>query len=316
MNDLDELRGLRADLPPANPVALARARAAMFHTPVRRPRRGWLLLPATAALALVVGAGAWGLSDHPDAEPDRPPAQGGGVAPSEPELLLRNAATRVAQEQPLAARGDQFVFVESVVGNPEGPTSPTNTTFVRSTRQIWLSVDGTRDGLLVARTMPNGPEERITVEGCGTRCRSFHDEVPSDEGALRGWFDRQIAERNKGARAEKKVSDTYAWSIASDLLREAYVPPATRAAIFTVLSRTEGLSVVQNVTDAAGRTGVSVGITSGGSRSEIIVDASTYQYLGARVIGLEDSQFLRKGQIAEEFAQLKVAIVDRPGQVG
>ncbi|GIJ62787.1 CU044_5270 family protein [Virgisporangium aurantiacum] len=322
MNDLDELRGLRADLTPADPAALARARAAMFHPRPRRVRRRWLLLPAaaTAALALVAGVGVWGGGpDRPAAGPP-PRTQDRIEDPLTPDLVLRGAATRVAQEQPLAARNDQFVYVESAVGGPEGMVTPANTTFVRSTRKIWLSVDGTRDGLLIGKVVPGRGEERITLDGCGdgkgcTPIRNFHDNLPSDVAALQAWFDQQIAARNKGAVAKEKVADRYAWAIASALLGEAYVPPATRAAIFTVLSRTTGLSVVRDVVDAAGRTGVSVGITSEYARSEIIFDPSTYQYLGQRVVGLEDSQFLRKGQVASESAQLKIAIVDRPGQI-
>lgn len=321
MNDLDELRGLRADLTPANPVALARARAAMFHSRPGRARGRWLLLPVavTAALALVVGVGVWGGPDRPAAEPST--TQDRVVDdPLTPDLVLRGAATRVAQEQPLAARNDQFVYVESAVGGPDGMVTPANTTFVRSTRRIWLSVDGTRDGLLIGKVAPGRGEEQVPLPGCrnGRGCtpiRNYHDNLPSDVAAMQAWFDQQIAERNNGAVPEEKVADSYAWAIASALLGEAYVPPATRAAIFTVLSRTEGLTVEQNVADAAGRTGVSVGITSNYARSEIIFDPSTYQYLGQRVVGLADSQFLRKGQVANESAQLKIAIVDRPGQV-
>ncbi|GAA3219914.1 CU044_5270 family protein [Dactylosporangium siamense] len=310
MNELDELRSFRAGQTPADPIAMARARAALA-APPRRHRRGWLLAPVAAAAALALAVGLMpGRPDHPTAVPPTAAPDPSASPVTRSELVLRNAAAYVGGTPALSVRPDQFVFVESIHVNSEGPADDGGP-LVTFLRRSWLSADGTRDGLVTDRRKSGGPEERVVIT-CppGHPCQPvYRADLPTDTDGMLRWFKDLITQRYGSDRSTKSTPDSYAWSIAGDLLREGYLPPASAAAVFTALARVNGLTVVESVTDAAGRTGVSVGIDGKGTRSEIIFDRATYAYLGERVSG-------PGGRIISDTAQLRLAIVDRPGQPG
>jgi len=114
---------------------------------------------------------------------------------------------------------------------------------------------------------------------------------------------------------------------------EGVLPADVRAALYRALARIPGVTVVHGVTDAAGRRGVAFARaaaiegrgSSGWLRLEIILDRSTYRYLGARHVvtrdyfllnvpsGSKGTQF-RKGQVPVSRAQLALAVVDAPCQ--
>lgn len=50
-------------------------------------------------------------------------------------------------------------------------------------------------------------------------------------------------------------------------------------------------------------------------RAELIFDAETYEYLGERGVAVKDHDIWHKGDVTGGEARLRVAIVDRAGQL-
>ncbi|MGN9914470.1 CU044_5270 family protein [Phytohabitans sp. LJ34] len=310
MSEIDLLRRMRGDQPAAA-AALARARArlvsetrggpvAMTRAVRPRPRLGWRLA-ATGVLSLVLASGvAVAVATAPSG--DQPPT--GGAAP-DAATVLRSAALAAQQEPTLTARPDQFVYIETVYKGPR----PTNS----GTERVWRSVNGTRDGL--RRWEQSGaPKTEEPIEGCVaaqrpgcTRYPGFKDDLPTDPDAM--W--QHLVKR----AAADPVADEF--TIAFWTIRQSYVPPASRSALFAAMARIPGISVVEGVKDAAGRSGLAV--ETGGHG--LIFDPRTYAYLGnrhftaaPRSIATASPPATPDGKM-EGSACLKIAIVDRPGDL-
>jgi hypothetical protein len=118
-----------------------------------------------------------------------------------------------------------------------------------------------------------------------------------------------------------------------DGMLQTVQPPDVRAALYQALAKIPGVTVTQGATDAAGRRGVAfsraAAIEGPGSsdwlRLEIILDPTTYHYLGARHVvtrdhfipntpsGSKGTRF-HKGQVLVSRAQVALAVVDAPCQ--
>lgn len=308
MSEIDLLRRMRGDQP-ADADALARARArlvaetgggAVAVTRAVRPRRrlslGWRLATAGGlSLVLAAGIAVAVASGSPDGTPPT------GSAVRDAAWVLRSAALAAQQEPELAARPDQFVYMEVV---QKGPTPETS-----GTERMWRSVDGTRDGLV--RWEPKaGAKMEEPFEGCATdsctRYPGVKDNLPTDPDAM--W--QHLVTR----AAADPVADEF--TIAFWTIRRSYVPPASRAALFEAMARIPGIAVVEGVTDAAGRTGVAVERDG----FSLIFHPKTYAYLGDRTFtGAPRSTATAPPATPEGrldgTALVRIAIVDRPGQL-
>ncbi|MGN9906296.1 CU044_5270 family protein [Phytohabitans sp. LJ34] len=300
MNDLDYVRDLRRDLPLADDATLERIRSGLVreaHRPAHRTRRLWRfaavpsLAAAAVATVLVLAAAPWTASrDEPVAAPPRSAAE-----------VLAGAA--LAAQQGMAVRPDQFIFVESIQVDTPGTAG--------MSRRIWLSADGRRAGLL--HVQPRGSKSgwwQTSLEDCpGGVWRTARQGTPiACERSATGGADRSAAPADATAMEgylRDRGGDVF--TAARDLLRDSYLRPESQVALFQVLGRQPGVTADDGVTDAAGRRGVSVGVSRDGVRTELVFDATTYKYLGERVV--------RGEQVVRESAQLRVAIVDRPGQL-
>jgi hypothetical protein len=118
-----------------------------------------------------------------------------------------------------------------------------------------------------------------------------------------------------------------------DGMLDGVLPAEARAALYRALAKIPGVTVAHGATDAAGRRGVAFARaaaiegpgSSGWLRLEIILDDSTYRYLGARHVVTRDhftpnvgpggkGIWHRKGQVLVSRAQLASAVVDAPCQ--
>jgi hypothetical protein len=99
-----------------------------------------------------------------------------------------------------------------------------------------------------------------------------------------------------------------AFTTIGDLLREAITPPPVSAALYRAAALIPGVTVVADTTDAIGRHGVAVAMTSQGVRNEWIFSKQTFQYLGERDINIAD------GTTNGIAAVLQRAFVNHSGQ--
>ncbi|MBA0052036.1 hypothetical protein E0L36_14350 [Streptomyces sp. AJS327] len=240
------------------------------------------------------------------------PQDGASAPPGASEeavALLEDAALAAeGKREPDGVRDEQFVYVRSRVGYLQGrPDGPPRLEPVHQ-REAWLSVDGSRWGLLRERndtgTMRLEPDTP-GVEG-NTNYRHLQT-LPTDPARMLRWLHR-VAE---GGESDEQN----AFVLVGDLARESLLPPDTAAALFRAAARISGVTVVSDAVDAAGRRGVAVARENDGERVELIFHPKTKTFLGERSVATEDlSHGPREGAVTGRSAVLERAVVDRPGQ--
>ncbi|HET9139436.1 CU044_5270 family protein [Actinophytocola sp.] len=271
MDDIALLRDIAAETPLPNAGDLAPARARLLSeiaAGVRRPpRRGRRLVLAGAAgaglAAAITGVIALGGLEQ----------VGVGPAPASAAEILHRAAdaTRALPDTP--PRPDQFVYTRTHYGDG-------------SIREDWRSADGTRDGLIVER------DERIPLPGCrdgqaqvikGTQpvpgvvepCQpdpAYRADLPTDAAGMREYLTNAGGKPGDINGFGKNILFLFGTS---------YVAPPSRAAVFDLVAEVDGLEVVENVTDRAGRPGVGVRWAQRSGRPiTLVFDPRTHIYLG------------------------------------
>ncbi|MFI7687813.1 CU044_5270 family protein [Nonomuraea sp. NPDC049655] len=79
------------------------------------------------------------------------------------------------------------------------------------------------------------------------------------------------------------------WRALQALVRESVVRPSLGAALYQVAAGLDGIMLIGDAVDAAGRTGLAAAMDEGdGTRSELIFDRETYRYLGERTVNTRD----------------------------
>jgi hypothetical protein len=275
MDDLDLIRE-RAEtvgFAPAERLAPARARllAAARGERRHRPTRWFWAAGASIGLAAAITAVvALAPADQVGV------GIGPGVAHADPVKVLTAAASAALKEPAKPPRPDQFLYVKTEY------TIPPN-------REVWLSVDGTRDSLIGSNKQGgcrNGKAPMYgtndpRAEGMLEDCRPtpvYRTDLPTTADAMLAYLYEKEADR--AGRA------AYIGKAVVSLAYEQVLKPASYAALFEAAARVPGLTALDHVTDGAGRPGV--GITwppppgSGPKAKPIVLvfDATTFQFLG------------------------------------
>ncbi|MBB5804645.1 hypothetical protein F4560_004413 [Saccharothrix ecbatanensis] len=301
MDELQLVRELGDETPLPDQESLAPARAAFM---AGIAERGSVRLRKRRSRYALVGTSAIGLAAAVAATivlmPAGQPVTGGNAvatspssaqssatssAPSsgevtDPVRLLGHAARAARDDTSTPPRPDQFVYARSAVD--DGPE-----------REIWQSVDGTRDGLIHQpdgtkiplpgcrdgqMAVDKGPE---LVPGITQPCEprpAYRSDLPTDADGMLAYLDANASGKPGSVNARGKD--------VLGLINESLLPPLSRAALYEAAARVPGLSVVPDARDAAGRPGV--GITwpvPPGSSAEaqavvIVFDKDTYELLG------------------------------------
>jgi hypothetical protein len=352
MNDLQELTDMRAEVTGRQPGDLRRARnlliaeisAAGQAGPARRAaqarrlggfargirladRHGRIWPRATLAGATAVAAAAAITAGLVAGSPGRPRPGGhpaGGVPVIDVAYVLGHAASAAAAAHQPVPRPGQFIYVSSVTTElGQGMTigSPATSAWLsRDDRQIWLSVDGRKAGVLRIVQHPNeqlpgggtpppinGSQvewDRLPAACPGTAPQlgtyDYLTRFPTDPVRLRTWI---YQHKNGGQPADRQ-----AWTDIGDLLREMLVPPKLASALFHVAATIPGVTVVRHATDAAGRSGIAVSRAG----AELIFDPRSYQFLGERAVLTQAVKGEGPaGTVIQSTAQLTVSVVDR-----
>lgn len=300
MNELSELRTLRADtpLPDADRLAAPRARlTAAFRQESRPeraalPRRRMILVGAATAGALAVTA---------------------GIVATLPEDSTRASAGKGPQVLSAGASADALELaaatVEKHAGTEPGPKQwvyEKSTAFGQGkpqTSEEWTRWDGTGHARLPG-IAPSGPisdfdpdklqvwygpnqEEKWKEEGYDDRSqRQFYRFLAT----LPGDPDRMM----KRIREEHAIGDIKGetraqrdWREINVLYRSVLIPPKVQAGLFRALAKIPGARVTTGVKDPLGRAAISVSVNyaekipSGWQgKQEIFFDPESYAYLG------------------------------------
>lgn len=295
MDDLQLLRELGDETPLPDQASLAPARAALL---AGIAERGPVRLRKRRSRFALVGASAIGLAAAVAATitllPATQPATGGQAMTTatstadepvtDPVRLLAFAARAARADPSGPPRPDRFVYTRSEAGG--------------SVREIWLSVDGTRDGLLknpdsAPYRMPgceNGqrdvfkdPAVVLGTEPCEPS-PAYRSNLPTDVDGMLAYLDANASGEPGSVNARGK--DVLA------LINESMLPPLTRAALYEAAARVPGLTVVPDARDAAGRPGIGItwpvppGSSAQAKPVVIVFDAHTYELLGTNLTAI------------------------------
>jgi len=284
--------------------------------PACRARRGWLApgwrLAGAFGLVLLVTAGVLavqvvGVANHPP------------VTASAAEIL-HGAAHAAAQQPELTARPDQFVFIEFLTYARKNPDSGPYETY---RVQRWVAVGESTQWQQRSRpeSEPDGwrdhpkppPDDRFPEYF--KKPAGYVTDLPTDPDRMLRYLQERPLEGEFPAGADREAlmnAPTKPFTDAAWLL-DGYVPPRSLGAMFEAMAKVPGARVLrEEVADAAGRRGVALRMPGviGGS-TDLIFDRETFAFLGTRDLLIRDG----KETLWTSNARMRVAIVDRPGQL-
>jgi len=230
--------------------------------------RGALAL--AAAVTAIAGVAVTTVRDRaPDAR---------SVAMAPVAQFFDTAASVAAKDQDIVPRGDQFVY---------GKTVDTDGTW----HETWNSIDGEHDGLSRSSA---GSEE--VIPGCvdgrqkgsnsagetvHVECEPqphFRSDLPADPAALIALLAKRNLDENGKMNVNGVAKDM--WSLGDGY----WLRPAQRAALYRAVGTIDGISLIPNSKDGAGRVGTGVAWASPGqstSRVMWIFDEKTHVLLGS-----------------------------------
>ncbi len=312
MNDLDQLREFRAELPYPERPRLSPGRSRLLSA-ARRPqrrrftatRRNTLLLTATAAaaaVAIAVGLAGYGLSTGSAPAP-RPSAAPKHPAPSDQAVLasriLQDASAAASRVPPKTTPSPGQWIYSKLVGYqyPQGTSSDEN----------WITFDGTESAYyespgspITVHTSPVAPPADIKSDPMAafntdaTPQTAYYAlaSLPTAPGQLLAALDKVAkavgaanltagtpvashAPENKG-QLEFDYLSLLLWNAAGGV----GAPPEAEAAAFRAMAAIPGVTVQRGITDAAGNP--AIGVSDDGGYDQLLLDPVSYQVTGLR----------------------------------
>ncbi|SFY40576.1 CU044_5270 family protein [Streptomyces atratus] len=294
-----------------------------------RPRRRLLRVLAPAVVCTLAVGGVV-VVNLPDTPRRGPAGVVGGGAPrtTEATRLLDRIALAAATEQRTAVRTDQFVYIESKVAYAAQSAGGGPVTMPPvHTRQVWLSADGSRPGLLREADEPgtrlgaDGPVGTLDGPGATPRPGTLHASGPSVGNPTHTYVaslptdpDALLKLIRDETRGQGQDPDQRAFTAIGDLLAETWAPPKVGAALYRAAAKIPGVTVIRAADDATGREGVAVARTAQGQQTQWVFDRTTYAFLGERTVLAEAGDAGPAGTVVGTSAVLTRAAVDRAGE--
>lgn len=316
MDEIELLHQLRPELPGIRPEKRQAARAALMaaiesssHPPHPRCLSFW----GSRRVRLVV-AGV-GLAAVLVALPISLFGGSGEVQPAVGQVLRETAAVAGTQEAEAPPGPGEYFYTRtreaylSVVGySPHCKTHPCDrehpweatdewSVLAPRERETWTAPDGSmqfrvvsekpeflseaqRAGWVAAGSPPitSGQVEEESMQGSGFLDTS---DLPTDPKPL-----RKLIEERKIPMVEGPLGEAETFVLIGDMLRNTYLPPAFRAALYRVTAELPGVELLGEVEDPVGRTGTGVSYTDAnrGTTHELIFNPETSALLGEREV--------------------------------
>jgi hypothetical protein len=308
------LRAMRSEVPLPSDDATRSTEARLMaairqdrprHGLTRRTRFAWgAALASGLAAALTVGVLV--LPGEKPGGSDRGSDRGAtidGRTPAAPLKLtsavevLDLAATATRNEPELAPRSDQAIMIKSVAMYEASMVSGGRWLYSNE-RTVWWPADPARDGALERtwgepKAFPGEPIPPMAYNQVGKTEQNVLKVCPGSSEYTRSDFPyvsklpttpAAMLTYLRNSPGGKNSADARTFGAAGDLIREAYLPPAQRAAVYRALALIPGLQFIDGAADAAGRKGVAVAFTDTGRgvRKELLFDPASFRYLGER----------------------------------
>ncbi|MDX3102731.1 CU044_5270 family protein [Nonomuraea angiospora] len=293
-----------------------------------RPRRRWaralparrVVLVGAMAVALTAGilvteVGLGGSAPHT-------PANLLAAPPADARALLTLAARAAADQSDTVPSRGQYVHTKTLAQQSlytKDKSGAMQYTKVLVNEERWEAADVDKPWLSRRQALSaTGPAPRkfwdrgtedILYESSGCPGRPAYARLgawPTDPAQVRA----------------KIVADTgeaplRVWTSLKSLIRESVVRPSLGAALYQVAAGLDGIVLIGDAVDVSGRPGLAVAMDEGdGTRSELIFDRQTYQYLGertvvtkAKTVKLPEGEYTEKKGAVNGVAVLAVDLV-------
>ncbi|WP_327160910.1 CU044_5270 family protein [Streptomyces zaomyceticus] len=291
-------------------------------------RLGWIAAPV-AACAVVAGVAVFAPRDTPSGSPGTGRSSAGQPASPGAVQVLSRAALAAAVAPAPDAGPEGYVYVKSLVAHAGRDASGGSATLPPAhQREVWLSADGSRPGLLRepgSADTPLGaplPVYELDHRGATPRKSTLGAEPPSVMNPTHAYVatlptDPEALLRLIRAETRRAGSDPdqRAFTVIGTLLAETWAPPKVTAALYEAAARIPGVTVLPSAKDAAGREGVAVTRTAHGEQTQWIFDRTTSAFLGERTVLTGTTSAGRAGTVLGVSAVLAKAGVGAPGDV-
>ncbi|MEV0386669.1 CU044_5270 family protein [Nonomuraea sp. NPDC050643] len=310
MNDLDSVKRLRRSTPTMTPQAEQAARARLLAAmrepaPRRLPRRRPAWRPAIAAALTVVVGGTWVATREPVMTP---------VA--DVRELSERAADAAERSPDPGTRTGQWLYIKELKAAHDKYSGYGVSTSKRVTWEQWTSVDGKK----VASFDEKGRlDNQFTHPGIGAAQLAKEPVTPE---TVLDRLRAVLAPLNSAGGDPLPAMNELLFQSIYQLMGEQALPPEVRAALFRALPTIEGVTVIQDATDAGGRRGIAFSHTGDWARYDLILSSEDYRFLGTYGESVIDKTFTWTGGKADVpagtpvtwTAQLETALVNEPGQ--
>ncbi len=292
MNEIDLLRDLRAEMPRPRTERRAAARGALVarielasragaRRPVWRRTRLRVLVaavfvcaPLVALLTLVLGGK-------------------GQVQPAVGQVLRAAAAVAATQPAEPPPGPGQYFYTrsrEAYLSTSEGWTA-----LSPRIRQRWVAANGAgRARVVFAKPEFLTAAQRRAWKAAGSPHLSAGQvedfaltgqpildtsDLPTEPKAL-----RKLIEARKIPLVDGPPGEAETFTLIGDMLRNTYLPPVFRAALYRAVAELPDVKLLGKVKDPVGRTGIGVSFTKGSVTHELIFDPDTSALLGEREV--------------------------------
>ncbi len=298
MNEIDLLRELRAGLPGSRAESRAAARGALVarieqsqRPPARAAVPAWrrprlrLVAALAAVAALLVAVPTLILGGD------------GKVQPALGQVLRTAAAVAATQPSEPPPGPGQYYYTRSREAYLTTSVEATRawSVLVSRIRQTWIAANGAGRARAVAAKpefltagqrrawvaagsphLGSGGVEDFVLSG-----QPFLDtsNLPTEPRAL-----RRLIEARKIPRVGGPPGEAETFTLIGDMLRNTYLPPAFRAALYRVVAELPKVELLGEVKDPIGRKGIGVAFTKGSVTHELIFDPATSALLGEREV--------------------------------
>jgi len=275
-------------------------------------RRSWFtarrVVPAGALLAGGLAAAVALAVGGPGPAARTGPGPNPGVASETPETPLDArgillAAARTARDTPSSAPApNAFVYTRTMERGMAARMDGDGTTWrpYASTREAWLSADGSRDGAVT----PSGQTELVAIPAHETT-PAYDANLPTTAAAMTDYLYRDVG------KGEKSGAEAVAFQAGRALSQESFMPPAARAALFEAMAAIPGVEVVRDAENVAGEKGVAVAFREGVTRDELLFDPSSHRVIGLRSVFVGHDGTMPTGTVTFSSAVLESAVVSQ-----
>ncbi|NEC23108.1 CU044_5270 family protein [Streptomyces parvus] len=328
MDEMTQLRELRADAPVPDRAALAPGRKRLTDAIEGRSRRtlrlraDWRIASLGAVVAITAAAlFVTQIVDTSDPRQSGPATVAGDLDLSSPAAALGEAADFLErQEVPPEPRSDQWIYLRE-----ENPDQEKQWKEVPAEVRKKMQLAYSPDSWIPYDDKAAENDESDTDYRTARESYRIAAGLPEDPEALLAEL-RKVFPTGDGSDGPREDKNAHSFRALTVLLESYPLPPDALARIYRAMATVKGIGVTDHlIRDASGRQVIAVTRAyDANNRTEILIDPVDYSYAGRRDVvtrsheltGPEGTEPIRykRGDILMDVARTRAAVVDAKGQ--